>query len=60
MNPSVNIHQISRIVSQKVIKRKRVRSKASQNDQEYYENIKDKLENDDQKESNKIMGIVNL
>lgn len=47
MNPSVNIHKISKIVSQKVIKRKRVRSKASQNDQEFYETIKDKLEGDD-------------
>ncbi len=47
MNPSVNIHQISKIVSQKAIRRKRIKSKVSQNDQELYETIKDKIEVDE-------------
>lgn len=60
MNPSVNIHQISKIVSQKAIKRKRIKFEASQNDQELYETIKDKLEVDEKKGQNKMVGIMRL
>ncbi len=60
MNPSVNIHQISKIVSQKAIRRKRIKSKVSQNDQELYETIKDKIEVDETQVQNKMLAIMRL
>lgn len=60
MNPSVNIHQISKIVSQKAIRRKRIKSKVTQNDQELYETIKDKIEVDETKVQNKMLAIMRL